>query len=273
MAIGIGTKIAGEAAGAAVGAGMGLLLGGINDARQRRQQQKLQDMQITGQKEMMDYSQEKQLDMWNKTNYGAQMKHMKDAGLNPGLMYGMGGGGGSTTGSAAGSVAGATAAAGGGEIGMGMQLALMQAQKENIEADTANKKAGAENTGVVTETGKVDLATKQETQAATISKAKTEAETAIEEMWLKTNERTISDHTIKQRIELTAQELIGQIAKNNNTDADTKKKQAEAIIAEFDAKMTEEGISTKAPWYLKMVMDTLTKFGLNPMDTAKEAIK
>jgi hypothetical protein len=27
------------------------------------------------------------MDMWNKTNYGAQVEHMKNAGLNPALMY------------------------------------------------------------------------------------------------------------------------------------------------------------------------------------------
>ena len=47
-----------------------------------------------------------QMDMWNKTNYGAQLEHMKDAGLNPALMYGMGGGGGATTGSQGGGSAG-----------------------------------------------------------------------------------------------------------------------------------------------------------------------
>lgn len=86
---------------------------------------------------------ELQMDMWNKTNYGAQKQHMLDAGLNPALMYGKGGGGGTTTGSQGGG-----SAAGGGskqpmDIGAILQAGLMKAQTENIEADTELKKEGA----------------------------------------------------------------------------------------------------------------------------------
>lgn len=127
----------------AVGAVLGLALGGVNDKRQIKQQGKLNEQQIAGNKEMGKFNQELQMDMWNKTNYGAQMAHMKDAGLNPALMYGMGGGGGTTTGSGSGTggVSGADAPKGGGEAMGMMQMGLMQAQKANIEADTANKKA------------------------------------------------------------------------------------------------------------------------------------
>ena len=39
--------------------------------------------------------------MWNYTNFENQMKHIKEAGLSPGLIYGMGGQGGSTQGAGA----------------------------------------------------------------------------------------------------------------------------------------------------------------------------
>lgn len=129
--------------GAAIGTGLGLLFQGANDRRQLRQQQKLQDMQIQGNMQMMDYSMAKQLQMWKDTSYGAQKDQMNQAGINPALMYGMGGAGGQSTGNAQGSVTGGQAPGGGGEIGMGLQnaaqLALMDAQRKNIEADTANK--------------------------------------------------------------------------------------------------------------------------------------
>lgn len=133
-------------ANSAAGGIMGLALGGINDERQIRQQEKLQAMQIEGQKEMTEYQRQKQLQMWKDTNYAAQMGELKKAGLNPGLIYGMGGGGGSTTGGGAASgPSGGNAPTGGGEAqamaGMGLQMGLLKAQKENIEADTANKKA------------------------------------------------------------------------------------------------------------------------------------
>ena len=40
-------------------------------------------------------------DMWNYTNFENQMKHIKAAGLSPGLIYGMGGTGGSSQGAGA----------------------------------------------------------------------------------------------------------------------------------------------------------------------------
>lgn len=142
-------SMAANAANAAVGAGMGLLLEGHNDRRQLKQQKKLQQLEISGQQQMADFNMKKQLELWDKTNYKAQIDQLMKAGLNPGLMYGMGGGGGATTNAATGQVSGADAPKGGGEsIGMAMQmmnLQLMKAQKENIEADTANKDADTAN--------------------------------------------------------------------------------------------------------------------------------
>lgn len=98
---------------------------------------------------MTDYQYAKQLQMWKDTNYNAQKEQLKMAGLNPGLIYGMSGGGATTTGSGSGSVTGANAPTGGREvqdiIGMGIQSALLKAQKENIEANTAKTKAETEN--------------------------------------------------------------------------------------------------------------------------------
>jgi hypothetical protein len=143
----LGIGAAGQAASGLVDAGMGLLLEGHNDKRQLKQQQKLQDMQISGQQQMGIFNREQAMQMWHDTNYGPQMEELKKAGLNPALMYGMGGGGGTTTATPSGNVTGATAPQGKatqGE-GMGMQLQLMQAQKENIEADTRNKEADTAN--------------------------------------------------------------------------------------------------------------------------------
>ena len=40
-------------------------------------------------------------EMWNYTNFENQMEHIKEGGLSPGLIYGMGGQGGSTQGAGA----------------------------------------------------------------------------------------------------------------------------------------------------------------------------
>ena len=93
---------------------------------------------------------ENQYDLWQRTGAVGQMEQLKKAGLNPGLMYGMGGAGGATTGSPGGPTVQAGEAPKGEpikamDIMNSMQLSMMQAQKENIEADTKNKLADAEN--------------------------------------------------------------------------------------------------------------------------------
>lgn len=145
--MGIG-DIAKGAIGPVIGAGLGLLLEGHNNRQQIKQQQKLTDIQSQANRDQAAYSSNLQFDMWNKTNYEAQVKHMNQAGLNPALLYGQGGGGGTTTGSAnAAGVNGASAQQNTGQIQQGMglgmqtaaQIALLQAQTENIKADTAEK--------------------------------------------------------------------------------------------------------------------------------------
>lgn len=141
----IGTGVADTA----IGAGLGLLLEKHNDKRQYEQQKKLQELQSQEQRGMMDYSYNKQLQMWKDTNYSAQMEEMRKAGLNPSLMYGMSGGGATTAGSGGGQVSGGTAPGGGGEI-MGImlqkaQLQLMAAQTEKTKAETKSTNV---NTGI-----------------------------------------------------------------------------------------------------------------------------
>ena len=132
----------------------GMALGQFNDARQLRQQKKLSEQQGL-------ISNKYAMDLWEKTNYSAQRKQLEKAGLNVGLMY-KGAGEGGRTGAP---VAGGNAPTGGGEVGMalqtGIQKELLQAQKENIEADTklketeANKKGGADTENVQANTAKL----------------------------------------------------------------------------------------------------------------------
>lgn len=166
------SKIASAVAGPIVSGAFGLMNRSANNRRQLEQQQKLQDQQIKGAKEMTDYQKETQMDIWNKTNYGAQVEHLKKAGLNPGLMYGMSGGGGATTGSAGGSAmpTGGQAPQGGGEMehasGNAMQLALMGAQKAVLESQAnknnveAEKIGGVDTVKTTAETGNIAEATK-----------------------------------------------------------------------------------------------------------------
>ena len=88
--------------------------------------------------------------MWDKTNYSAQVAQLKQAGLNPGLLYGMGGAGGATTGpggmpmpTTAQAEGGSALAAAGSHFDIltkRAQLDLMEAQADNLRADSENKR-------------------------------------------------------------------------------------------------------------------------------------
>lgn len=165
-----GLALAGQAAGAATTGLLGMALGRIDanwqDKRQLRQQGQLQQMQIAGQKEMMNYQQQKAYDMWLKTGPEAQKNQLKEAGLNPALMYGMSGAGGGTMTAPTGNVSGGQAAGSSGEVAQMMGLMLQnkmtasqirvnEAQAENIAADTEKKK------GVETEEAKSRIVNNQ----------------------------------------------------------------------------------------------------------------
>ena len=108
-----------------------------------------------------------QMQMWEDTNYAAQVEQLKKAGLSIGLMYGKGGAGGTTTGAGATGVSAPTAPSGMGLIG-GIQLAsqvanieLIKAQTENVKADT-ERKLGVDKTKVEAETKNLMATTENE---------------------------------------------------------------------------------------------------------------
>lgn len=145
-----------SAAGSIIGAGLGLALEGHEDRRQLAQQTKLTNLQTQAQQGLTEFNMQKQLELWQKTSYPAQVEQLEKAGLNPALIYGGGAGAGGSTAISPGNVSGATAQQGGGNevsqiAGLGLQAAtqtqLIEAQKENIEADTENKKAQNPNFG------------------------------------------------------------------------------------------------------------------------------
>lgn len=122
----------------AAGPILGIAGGGINNRRQLQQQGQLLSQQAAIDKDMARYNQGLALDMWKKTGPLAQMNQLKEAGLNPGLIYGMGGAGGQTAGSQGGHVSSASAQPQDvvGQVSTALQLGLLKAQKENIEANT-----------------------------------------------------------------------------------------------------------------------------------------
>lgn len=117
--------------GGVAAAGVGMLAGIGQAQRQYHRQKKLNVQQYGHQRMLNQQGHDLQFDMWNKTNYKAQMEHMKAAGLNPALMYGSAGAPGTTGSQGGGSAQGGQA---GTETAMDMSNIMLGKQLE--EADS-----------------------------------------------------------------------------------------------------------------------------------------
>lgn len=217
--------------GGLIGTGLGLMMEKHEDARQLNQQQKLSTMQYNINKQTADDNYKRSLDMWNATNYEAQIEHLKAAGLNPSLLYGKGGGGGATAAAApAQGVSTGEAPKGNNEAaGMGLQIAqmslqtkLLDAQIKNIEADTANKEANTSNTGVDTKQKQLELEIRGETRDVAIERIQAEAVKVDAEMEQAKNNRKISDATYQTDIAAKKAELAGIYLRNDQVREQTK---------------------------------------------------
>ena len=140
-------------AGAQVGGGLLTMMGQRKrEERAMQNQQKLMGLQFSNQKKLNEQGQRLQMDTWEKTNYPAQMKMLKDAGLNPGLLYAKGGSGGVTGSQGGGSASGGNAPAPqqmpNMDIGNSVRtaseilLAKAQARKTNAEANVIETYGG-----------------------------------------------------------------------------------------------------------------------------------
>lgn len=129
MGIGVGGMIAINAASQAMG--MGVQAGRAK--KQHEREKELMSMQNQAQAGLNRQGHQLQMDMWNKTNYEAQMRKLKEAGLNPALMYGMSGGGGTTTGSQSGGSAASGSAHAPQNLPQMMDIASMAELKSRIK--------------------------------------------------------------------------------------------------------------------------------------------
>jgi len=145
--------------------GIGMLQGASNmfgASKQHKRNKELMGIQQGNQQQLNRQGHQLQMDMWNKTNYGAQVAHMEKAGLNPALMYGMGGGGGTT----AGSQGGGSASGGGNPVQMHpMDMANIAKLKSEIDLNNAHtNKLGAETSLVNANIKNVDQDTLKKVQ-------------------------------------------------------------------------------------------------------------
>ena len=135
----------GAAGAGLVGGALGMIGQGKRAKKQHNRQKELMGIQLGNQQTLNKQGQELQMKTWRETGYEAQMKMMKDAGLNPGLMYGMSGGGGQTIGSQGGGSAQGGNSHAPMDIGASVQASLAAAQVGKIVAETdLLKKKGKE---------------------------------------------------------------------------------------------------------------------------------
>lgn len=224
----------GTLAGPAISTALGLALQGHNDRRQLRQQDKLNRQQLGIDLQKMEAQKKNQLEIWEATGYQGQMRQLNEAGLNPGLLYGMGSGGGQSMGAGAPGVGAAKAPIGGAEI---LSMQLMGAQKELIQAQTAKTEAEATKiSGVDTEIAtaearikKLEGQLKYDTYEAIYGKAIAEWGNLEAELQKKKAEGTIAEGTVDTEIQRRQGEVLGILLTNelkqeqiNLTEAQTK---------------------------------------------------
>lgn len=248
------TGLFNQATGGVMGMMFGDAMADKNDKRQIEQQRKLQNMQMQGNKEMMDYGMMKQLQMWKETNYSAQMAELEKAGLNPALLYGMKGGGGVTTGSPAGGVTGGSAPTGGGEhvqgLQMGLQMRMMKAQIDLAESQANKNNVEATKTGGI-DTTKAQAEVLNLQALTTNTNAKTalaRIETDIADMDKEIKGKTLDDVIqIVDIEEQTARTELDRLARKNILEKATYNTAYKQIVENLTATVLENEILRKKP--------------------------
>lgn len=270
------------------------------DRRQLRQQEKLQELGIKGSKELTDYNKAKELEMWNETNWGAQMEHAKEAGLSPGYLYSKGGGTTGTVGSggAGMSVGGAADAASG--MNASTNQAMAVAQLQNLQANTEKQKAEAANLAPTGENIKADTAAKTwqtdlskklntDSMIADIQDQQKWATIRLDQSqkrelqeWEAWEAAAFTDDEGNKKLWDDPESPIAKATKAGykqtiQTVENLKKQgnilESENAIKKFEANLTRQGIAAGSPWYVKMVGDLLKKLGLNLTGDTSNVIK
>ena len=210
-------------------------------------------MQFANQQALNKQGQELQMKTWNDTGYGAQMKMMKEAGLNPGLMYGMSGGGGQTTGSQGGGSASGNSSHAPMDIGASVQASLAAAQVGKIVAETnllknQNKSESGKIENMLAEKG--DIFREQmasaywKIQNSTGDKLEEESIKIWEEAKLLNKQNKITKETMDDVIEGARLEAINKSLQNQlaNENINKTKEEIDVLVNSIYQRWTEIGI-------------------------------
>ena len=245
--------------------GLSMIGGHQQERRNYRNNRNLMGLQNEYQRGLNQQGHDLQMDMWNKTNYGAQVQHMKDAGLNPALMYKGAGPGGTT-----GSQGGGSASMGSSQQGrvMDMQNALIGAQIDGIKAKAESDRANADATSGYKEdesrrriTG-LEIANKinamsTEAQVEMFNSQLKKMNESIEELSIKNNvgRNTINAEIIKaneEAVSVAIQRYVDDKSKDAKienivsnaakTTAESKGANLDNIVKEAESELAKEGI-------------------------------
>lgn len=247
--------------GAAVSGGLGLisgLFGRDKDEEYRQWQERMMQQQFANEKEMMglqygyneqmaEANQRRAQELWDYTNYENQRKHMEEAGLSIGLMYGQGGAGGATASGGQGSGVNNTGtnavATGSQAAAAAMQAKMMGIQMKAIEADTAMKNASAYKM----------TAEAEKTSGVDTEKARKEIELNTILQRIKLNEEQITAANITTAVAESQQAMEALNQAMIKTEIDQKTK--EAMIG----KAFEEWSNAKKEGALMIAQKNLTE--------------
>lgn len=198
LSSGVGGLVTGGTSGI-MDLGIGLITENQRETRQANRQKEFMEIQNRNQRGLNQQGHDLQMDMWNKTNYGAQMEHIKEAGLNPAMLYGKGGAGGATTGSQGGGTAsgGVAPSMKGMDVRMGAQAQQGAIQGALAESTIEVNKASANKLNADAEKirgwEKDSTITGIEKANAEIDKLKQETGTEIEKTWLISVQRKLAE--------------------------------------------------------------------------------
>jgi len=224
----------------------GAIYGIVAGSRQQGQQQELMDYQNKLNWKTMDKSQRLQKDMYEYTGYGSKVRQMKEAGLNPALMYGGSGAGGGTTGSGAAlGVSGGQAPNAAANIGMGLQLAKLRSEiavNESVakvnEAE-ATKKTTVDTQKTTAEITNLSEITKNEVVKRKLLEIEATGKNIQNEiaMFTKDSSMTIIEEQAR-KLEGEANSAISE-AMSDRADAQVKTATVDTIIEQTNATLAK----------------------------------
>jgi hypothetical protein len=231
---------------------------------QHRRQKEYMGIQHKNQKDLNQQAKDLALQQWKDTNYPAQMAMLKEAGLNPGLLYGMSGGGGTTanTGSGGSASGGSPGTMPFMDVNALLQADLIKAQTLKTEAEAENisgverelkeaekmftnaqtNLANANLDKIAEETRNLmlDANLKADTYNDYVKMATTNLLKLQAEKDLLNSQKNLSESEvvkIANDIEVAWQKVLNESRALNQTDRDLDRKDVEALIKKYEAEV------------------------------------